>query len=927
MSNSNQHTDLFEWADRDNINELENIVRSLTAQIEKHNALYYDRSSQEITDAEYDALKRKLEGKTKELQQLQTSNPVAAEAEVVLNHVGGTVAQDAKKVIHPAKMFSIMNTYNEKELRDFDKRIRSALKMTDTETVEYIVELKIDGNAVTLMYEYGKLKYVATRGDGTTGEIVTENISKSSDILNVLPAPLDVIPKLEIRGEVFLSFADFEKINKSIEDENVKISQKTEAMNEIIRQENNRRHLQGKGENKLKMIKARKEETLAANPRNLASGLLKRLDINWTASDYVVIDVETTARENENEIIELAALRICNNEIVDSFQKLVRPQNQIPPKTISMTGITNEMASEADSINNVLPRFVEFIGASLVIGHNVTCDIRIISENCKRVLRTAFANPVIDTMDMARKAMLPVLNNKLETLTNYFQIKDCSFCRALSNCENIYHIHQKLKIRPEISSIDIAIGYLKMFCYATGDSKAIDGSMPNTQENLLALFKNCGLPVNPVRRICNGISEVWEFANEWETKRRSLLYPTDGLVVKVNNRDIWNTIGYTAKAPNFMMAYKFPPEKVWTRLKAVTWQVGRTGVLTPVAELSPVQLAGTQVKRATLHNYDYIKEKNFKIGDMVQVEKSGEIIPKVLQADLKKRDGTQHEIFIPDVCPVCEEGIVVGYCVNSECKARLAEALIFFASRKAMNIQGIGEEQIGRGVDMGLLKSASDFYTLTDEDWNEIVYDGNDENKKTKEGKAIKNLRSELEKSKSQPLNKLLNALGIPNVGEESARVLTQNFETIDKLGQATVEDIIKIQGFANVTAKGIVGYFGNRENRALIDRLKLAGLKMPNPNYKLSQKNRPLSGKVFVLTGTLPTIKRDEAKEKILAFGGKVSGSVSRQTNFVVAGPDAHTTSKLVDAKKFGIPIIDETQLIKIFDDLEKMDNVNEKE
>ncbi|NLD61029.1 NAD-dependent DNA ligase LigA [Candidatus Sumerlaeota bacterium] len=697
------------------------VVR-LRAEIAHHDQIYYSEGRNEIEDYEYDKLVRELRTEEDKLKKKDPNHELLTIASPLNQVGGGAVDRTGETVRHAQRMLSIDNTYNEDELLDFDNRVREALssagELAEASTpVDYVVELKLDGIAVSVMYEHAQLRYAATRGNGEDGEIITGSLSRSPNVPNKLSDAFAAFDVLELRGEAFLTFDDFNRINNSLDQLNKKP---------------------------------------AANPRNLAAGTLKRLD--------------------------------------------------------------------------------EFNSAS-----------------------------------------------------------------------------RRISVR----------------FYAVG--AASGDALPETHSELLSMFAAGGLPVNDTYRLCHGINEVIEFEREWEHKRHELPYPVDGLVVKVNRRAWWDILGTTAKSPRYMIAYKFNTMRASTELLAVTWQVGRTGILTPVAELAPVQLAGTTVKRATLHNYDEICRLGVRVGDDVLVEKSGEIIPKILRvSEDYVRTGKETEIAIPASCPECGGAVVLSegdaspYCQNENCEGRKRAQFTHFASRAAMDIQGLDEASVRLAMNGGILNDIADIYYWTEAQWTDLLRrrasDANVKGAEKKEYKLAKIMVDEVEESKAAPLHRVLFALGIPQVGATTARDLARTFGSLENLMATTTEDLEKVDGVGSVTARGVVDYFADEAHRKTIDRMRAAGVRFENTLITIvagddpkANENNPFIGRTLVLTGTLSSMKRDEAKNRLEALGATVSGSVSAKTWAVVAGPDAVGTTKLKTAAAKGVQIIQEEEFLRL--------------
>jgi DNA ligase (NAD+) len=418
-------------------------------------------------------------------------------------------------------------------------------------------------------------------------------------------------------------------------------------------------------------------------------------------------------------------------------------------------------------------------------------------------------------------------------------------------------------------------------------------------ETLTALDK-AGFKVNQNRKLVHSMEEVWAFIQQWEGKRDSLPYEIDGIVVKVDRIALQDELGFTGKAPRWAIAYKYAARAGITKLENVRWQVGRTGKLTPVAELAPVPIGGTTVRNATLHNMDEIGRLGVKIGDFVQVERGGDVIPKVAKVidDKDHPRGTQ-EIEAPEKCPVCgtkvvrTEGEVDYRCVNANCPAKLLGTILHFASRGVMNIDGMGEALVTQLTERGLVKNIADIYKLTKADLLSLERFAD---------KSAQNILDEIENSKKLPLERVIYGLGVRMVGERTAQFLAEHFGSMEALANATVEELQSANEVGPKIAESIAEFFSNPANRKLVERLGEAGLAFKGQKKERGTK---LAGKTFVLTGTLAKYTRDEAKKMIEDAGGKVTGSVSKKTDYVVAGADAG--SKLDKAKELGVAVVDE--------------------
>ena len=442
--------------------------------------------------------------------------------------------------------------------------------------------------------------------------------------------------------------------------------------------------------------------------------------------------------------------------------------------------------------------------------------------------------------------------------------------------------------------------------YIFNVQKSEDIPFKTHYESLLYMEK-LGFNVNPVKILCKNITEVLEAIKKIGNDREKLNFGIDGAVVKVNDLALREKIGTTYKTPKWAVAYKYPPEKKQTLLKDITFQVGRTGAITPMAILEPVVVAGSKISKTTLHNEDYIRERDIKIGDTVVIQKAGDVIPEVVEVVKKKRTGEEKDFAMPEFCPVCgapairEEGEAVLYCMGVECPAKLYRSIIHFASKDAMDIEGLGDALISEFIDRGYINNIADIYNLTYEQIASLKKNGK---------KFAQNLMDAIEESKHRDLYRLINSLGIRHVGVKLAKSLTKNYKTMDKLMRASVETLRMKDDIGAITAKSIYKFFRQEQTKDLISRLKKAGVNM---SVIETEENSDLrfEGKTFVLTGTLENYSRGDASEIIEKFGGKTSTSVSKKTNYVLAGEDAG--SKLTKARELGVQIITEQEFMEM--------------
>jgi len=419
----------------------------------------------------------------------------------------------------------------------------------------------------------------------------------------------------------------------------------------------------------------------------------------------------------------------------------------------------------------------------------------------------------------------------------------------------------------------------------------------------LEYLKALGFKVSPYLILCKTADDIIEQCKQWADKRGELPFEIDGLVIKVNNLEQREVLGYTSKSPRWSVAYKFPPEKKRTKVKDIIVQVGRTGAITPTAEFEPVRLAGSIISRATLHNEDNIKEKDIRIGDTVIIQKAGDVIPDVVEVVKEERNGNEIIFEMPKYCPVCgseavrEQGEAATKCVNMSCPAQIRRSLFHFVSRDAMNIEGMGPQIITMLMEKGFIKDAADIYTLKDKIAELADLERMGE-------KSVTNLIEAIEVSKQNPLERLVFALGIRMIGQRASKLLAQNFNDIYELFEASVERLDTIPEIGEKMAESAVKFFQQTQNKMLIDRLADLGVNIQSAKKHIIEKEQFI-GKTFVLTGSLISFTRDQAKELIEGFGGKVSSSVSKKTDCVLAGEEAG--SKLVKAQELGVTVIDE--------------------
>ncbi len=670
--------------------ELRQQLEQLRQQINYHNYRYYVLDDPQISDAEYDRLLRQL-------QELEQRYPQLISADSPSQRVGAAPLAEFAKVRHEVPMLSLGNAFAEEEVRQFDKRVRERLEQP---RVQYSVEPKLDGLAVSLLYVDGSLQRAATRGDGSTGEDITQNIRTLETVpLRLLGAQPP--RRLEVRGEVIMTRAGFERLNRE---------------------------------------QLQRGEKAFANPRNAAAGSLRQLDPRITAQ------------------------------------------------------------------------------------------------------------------------------------------------------------------RP-----------LEIYCYGVG---LLEGAAaPSRHSEMLQQLRAWGLRVYPGTRVAADIDDCLREYAAMAARRHQLPFDIDGLVYKVDDLNWQRELGYVSRAPRWAVAHKFPAQEETTTLLAIDLQVGRTGAITPVARLAPVQVGGVTVTNATLHNQDEIERKDVRVGDTVIVRRAGDVIPEVVAVVVDKRPADSRPFVMPGLCPVCGsdivrlEGEVVARCSGGlYCSAQRKNAIRHFAMRTAMDIDGLGEKLIEQLVDSGRVQDAADLYSLRAEELAALERMGE---------KSAANLLAALERSRETTLARFLFALGIKDVGEATAQALAEHFRHLAAIADADTEALQQVVDIGPVVAASIHAFFSQAHNRQVIARLLDAGIHWPVPQGR-PQGDLPLQGKTVVLTGTLPEMTRDRAKQLLQELGAKVSGSVSKKTDFVLAGSDAG--SKLDKAGELGIKVMEQEEFLALLRTLGKI-------
>ena len=641
--------------------------------------------------------------------------------------------------------------------------------------------------------------------------------------------------------------------------------------------------------------------------------------------EYYIMDNPTVSDQEFDALLhELIKLEEANPEyksddsptmrvgsvVLDKFEKVT---HDVPMMSLSnafneedLTAFDERIKKEVGEVTyNVelkidgLAGSLKYENRSLVLG--ATRGNSVIGENITSNIRT------INTIPLT-------INYKenLEVRGEIFMSKK-SFDKA--NIERIKNEQDEFKnprnaasgsVRQLDSSV-VAKRNLDMFIYSVISP---ENHNLNTHIEALNFAKNLGFKINPLSKKCKNITEVMSYIEEYTEKRNDLKYEIDGIVIKVDDISLYDEIGYTAKSPKWAIAYKFPAEEVITKINSITFQVGRTGQITPVANLDPVIVQGSTVSRATLHNEDYVSDKDIRENDYVVIRKAGDIIPEVVRVVLDRRNSKNKKFDMTKVCPECQTDIIRTpgeadhYCVNPDCPAKKIEGLIHFASRKAMSIEGLGDRIVEQFYNDKLIKTIDDIYNLEQHKMDLVVKEGFGQ-------KSINKLLDNIELSKQNNLDKLLFGLGIRHVGEKVSKVLAATFKNIDNFYNLTKEQLVNVDEIGDVIADSVINYFKDDKNQELLMNLKFLGLNMSYTSNVVEKEE--FVGKTFVLTGKLELYKRDEAKAIIESNGGKVSSSVSKKTSYVVAGSDAG--SKLAKANQLGVTVLSEQEFKQLLD------------
>lgn len=637
------------------------------------------------------------------------------------------------------------------------------------------------------------------------------------------------------------------------------------------------------------------------------------IEDNPEISDYEYDMMFERLKKLESEHPELAKAdsptRLVGGAALDKFEK---SEHIVPLKSLSDVFSYDQLREYLEGVEKELGYFPEFSVEDKIDGLSVALEYRYgkfvkgatrgdgnIGEDVTENLKTIASIP----MELCGGRDIPLLVVRGEVY-----MPKASFER--NNREREKN-GEKLLANPRnaaagaLRQLDPKIAAKRGLDIFIFNIQYIEGKSPKTHKESLDMVKALGFSVLPTYKIFSDAESIINEVSRIGDTRGELAFDIDGAVIKANDFDVRNKLGENTNTPKWAVAYKYPPEKKYTKLLQISVNVGRTGVITPVAKFEPIRLSGSTVQNAVLHNEDFIKKLDLRIGDRILVQKAGEIIPEVLSVDKSARSSDAPEFLMPKVCPSCGEPVFKDEneaalrCTNSACPAQAQRNIIHFASRDAMNIEGLGEAIVAQLLKNGLIKDSADLYEM---DYEKIAsLEGMGE-------KSASKLQKSVENSKSADLSKLIFALGIPNVGEKAAKTLAMRFGTLDDFEKAGKEELCRIPDVGEVTANSIADFFSLEKNKLLLSRLRAHGL---NTQCKIEKAGSLFEGMTFVLTGTLPTLSRSEASDMIEKQGGKCSGSVSKKTSIVLAGEDAG--SKLTKAKELGIRIIDEEEFFKM--------------
>ena len=656
-------------------------------------------------------------------------------------------------------------------------------------------------------------------------------------------------------------------------------------------------------------IKKRVEElTNILNDANYKYYVLDEPTITDQEYDKYLRELEELEQKYKEFARDDSPTKRVGGEVLDSFKKVT---HKIPMMSLSDVFSESEVVNFDERIKKegIRPQYVcelkiDGLSVSLLYEHGklvraATRGDGVVGEDITHNVKTIKSVPLTlnEDIDIEVRGEIYMSKKSLEKV-NLERIKNGE--KPLQNARNgaagsIRQLDSKVAAK---RGLDVWIYHLP---------NPLDYGI-HTHYEALEFMKKLGFKTNPNNRLVNNINEVLEFISEKNAERKSLPYDIDGIVIKVNNIDQQQELGFTAKYPKWATAYKFPAEEVLTRLNDIIFTVGRTGQITPNAVLDPVIVMGSTIARATLHNENYIKEKDLRIGDIVSIRKAGDVIPEVVEVKKERRTGNEKNFEMIHNCPICgtnlvkKEGQVDYFCLNEHCPTRKIESLMHFAVRDAMNIDGLGEKIMDDFFNFSFIRTIPDIYLLQTHREDLTRLEGYGE-------KSVTKLLEAIEKSKSNSLEKLLFGLGIPHVGSKTAKIIASHYHNIDNIMKATLEDLSSINDIGEIIAKSIVDYFQKEDNKIIIERLKQYGINMNYLGQKII-KDETFYGKTFVLTGTMTEYKRDEAKNLIENYGGKTSSSVSKKTDVVIAG--AEPGSKYDKAVELGITIWSEEDFKK---------------
>lgn len=656
-------------------------------------------------------------------------------------------------------------------------------------------------------------------------------------------------------------------------------------------------------------IKKRVEElTNILNDANYKYYVLDEPTITDQEYDKYLRELEELEQKYKEFARDDSPTKRVGGEVLDSFKKVT---HKIPMMSLSDVFSESEVVNFDERIKKegIRPQYVcelkiDGLSVSLLYEHGklvraATRGDGVVGEDITHNVKTIKSVPLTlnEDIDIEVRGEIYMSKKSLEKV-NLERIKNGE--KPLQNARNgaagsIRQLDSKVAAK---RGLDVWIYHLP---------NPLDYGI-HTHYEALEFMKKLGFKTNPNNRLVNNINEVLEFISEKNAERKSLPYDIDGIVIKVNNIDQQQELGFTAKYPKWATAYKFPAEEVLTRLNDIIFTVGRTGQITPNAVLDPVIVMGSTIARATLHNENYIKEKDLRIGDIVSIRKAGDVIPEVVEVKKERRTGNEKNFEMIHNCPICgttlvkKEGQVDYFCLNEHCPTRKIESLIHFAERDAMNIDGLGEKIMEDFFNFSFIRTIPDIYLLQTHREDLTRLEGYGE-------KSVTKLLEAIEKSKSNSLEKLLFGLGIPHVGSKTAKIIASHYHNIDNIIKATLEDLSSINDIGEIIAKSIVDYFQKEDNKIIIERLKQYGINMNYLGQKII-KDETFYGKTFVLTGTMTEYKRDEAKNLIENYGGKTSSSVSKKTDVIIAG--AEPGSKYDKAVELGITIWSEEDFKK---------------